>query len=292
MASSRDRQRALARAKLERQMARRAAAARRRRQIQAGIAAVVAVAVVIVGVVWLVRELSGDEKKPKPAATNASKTPGPCQYTDMPKDQKVKERKDVGKPEAGVEARAGVRVLTLDTNRGKITIELDAEKAPCNTESLAYLTGKKFLDNTSCHRLTNQGLFVLQCGDPSGTGRGGPSYQVNDENLPIGQNPAYPQGVVAMANSGSNTNGSQFFIIYKDSQLDPNYTVVGHVLEGLDVVEKVAKAGHDGSLDQTAGGGKPKQPVTIKTATVTAPQPKGGAAPDGSASPATEPSQS
>jgi len=292
VASSRDRQRALARAKLERQMARRAAAARRRRQIQAGIATVVAVVVVIAGIVWLVRELGGDDSKPRPAATSGPKTPGPCQYTDVPKDQKVKERKDVGKPQVGAEARSGARVLTMDTNQGKITIELDAEKAPCNAESLAYLAGKKFFDNSSCHRLTNQGLFVLQCGDPSGTGRGGPAYQVNDENLPIGQNPAYPKGVVAMANSGSNTNGSQFFIIYKDSQLDPNYTVVGRVLEGLDVVEKVAKAGHDGSLDQTAGGGKPKETVTIKTATVSAPQPKSGAMPDSSASPATEPSQS
>jgi peptidyl-prolyl cis-trans isomerase B (cyclophilin B) len=292
VASSRDRQRALARAKLERQMARRAAAARRRRQIQAGVAAVVAVAVVIAGVVWLVSELSGEEKKPKPAATNAPKTPGPCQYTDIPKDQKIKERKDVGKPEAGVEARAGVRIWTLNTNRGKITIELDAEKAPCTTESMAYLTGKKFFDNTSCHRLTNQGLFVLQCGDPSATGRGGPGYQLNDENLPIGQNPAYPKGVVAMANSGSNTNGSQFFIVYKDSQLDPNYTVVGRVMEGLQVVEKVAKAGHDGASGQNPGDGKPKQSVTIETATVTAPQPKGGDTPDSSASPATEPSQS
>jgi peptidyl-prolyl cis-trans isomerase B (cyclophilin B) len=288
VASSRDRQRALARAKLERQMARRAAAARRRRQIQAGIATVLAVAVVIAGIVWLVRELGGDDSKPRPAATSGPKTPGPCQYADVPKDQQVKERKDVGKPKAGVEARSGVRVLTLDTNQGRITMELDAEKAPCNTESLAYLAGKKFFDNSSCHRLTNQGLFVLQCGDPSGTGKGGPNYQVNDENLPIGQNPAYPKGVVAMANSGSNTNGSQFFIIYKDSQLDPNYTVVGRVIGGLDVVEKVAKAGHDGSLDQTAGGGKPKEKVTIKTATVTAPQPKTSP----SASPATEPSQS
>jgi peptidyl-prolyl cis-trans isomerase B (cyclophilin B) len=287
VASSRDRQRALARAKLERQMARRAAAARRRRQIQAGVAAVIAVAVVIAGVVWLVSELGGDDKKP--TATNASKTPSLCQYTDLPED-KTSGRKDVGKPEAGVEARTGTRIWTLNTNRGKIVIELDAKKAPCNTESLAYLTGKKFFDDTSCHRVTDQGLFVLQCGDPSATGRGGPSYQVNDENLPIGQNPAYPSGVLAMANSGSNTNGSQFFIVYKDSQLDPKYTIVGRVLEGIKVVEKVAKAGHDSS--QSQGDGKPKQSVTIKTATVTAPQPKGEDTPDGSASPATEPSQS
>lgn len=291
MASSRDRQRALARAKLERQMARRAAAARRRRQIQAGTAALVAVALVIVGVVWLVNELGGDENKAPKTATNAPKTPGPCQYSDVPKEQleQVKELKDVGKPEPGVEARSGVRILTLNTNRGAVKIEMDAEKAPCTTESLAYLTGKKFYDDTICHRLTDKGqLFVLQCGDPSGTGRGGPTYKINDENLPIGQNPAYPKGVVAMANSGANTNGSQFFIIYKDSQLPPNYTVVGRVLEGLEVVENVAKAGHDGSLDQSGGGGKPKQSVTIKTAAVTAPQPKSTT----SATPGTDPSKS
>ncbi|MGH3728427.1 MAG: peptidylprolyl isomerase [Micromonosporaceae bacterium] len=264
-------------------MARRAAAARKRRQIQAGIAAAVALVLVVLGGWWLVSEFSGSNpgKGNKKNSADGPKTPGPCKYKEMPEKErkKAKERKDVGTPKAGAEARKGVRMLTMNTNRGAITIELDAAKAPCNTESLSYLASKKFYDGSSCHRLTDQGLFVLQCGDPSGTGKGGPTYTVNDENLPIGENPAYPKGAVAMANSGPDTNGSQFFIIYKDTQLDANYTLVGEVTAGLDIVEKVAKAGHDGSMDQSAGGGKPKKPVDIKTATVTPAQPKGQASP-------------
>lgn len=265
-------------------MARRAAAARRRRQIQAGIAGAVAVVLVVLGSWWLINELRGDPaKKDNTAKPAASKTPGACEYKDLPKEGKSKERKDVGRPEAGAEARQGVRLLTLNTNRGAIKIQLDAEKAPCNTESISYLTGKKFYDGSPCHRLTTQGLSVLQCGDPTGTGRGGPAYTTNDENLPIKQKPAYPKGVVAMANSGPATNGSQFFIVYDDTQLDPNYTIVGEVVEGMDIVEKVAKAGVKG---KQPGDGAPKLSVEVKTATVTEPQPKdNGAA-------ATDPSKS
>ena len=271
MASSRERQRALARAKLERQMARRAAEARRRRQIQAGIAAAVALGLVIFGAVLLVKQFTGDDKadKTKPA-TSASKKPAACTYKKASaKELKAnKNRKDVGMPKAGDEARTGTKLFTLTTNRGTIKVELDAAKAPCNTESLSYLAGKKFFDNTSCHRLTTQGLYVLQCGDPSGTGAGGPTYTVNDENLPVGQTPAYPEGVVAMANGGPNTNSSQIFIVYKDSQLPPNYTIVGKVTSGLDVVKKVAKAGVTAG-GQQPGDGKPKLSVKIETARVT-----------------------
>ncbi len=272
MASSRDRQRALARAKLERQMARRAAEARRRRQIQAGIGAFVALVLVALGVFWLVKEYDfGGDKKDKSPAAGASKDPGACEYKDLPKDQKAaaKERKDVGLPKAGSEVREGVRTFTLTMNSGTVEIELDAAKAPCNTNSLAFLASKEFFDKSPCHRLTSQGLFVLQCGDPSGTGKGGPTYTTNDENLPTGQNPAYPKGVVAMANSGPGTNGSQFFIVYKDTQLDPAYTVIGKVTKGLEVIEAIAKAGIEGD----SGDGKPKKPVTITAATVTGPAP-------------------
>lgn len=285
MASSRERQRALARAKLERQMARRAAEARRRRQIQAGIAAVVAVGLVIVGAVLLVKQFGGEDKAShKKTATNAPKTPGPCKFKKASaKELKAnKNRKDVGMPKAGDETRSGTKLFTLKTNRGTIQVTLDAKKAPCNTESLAYLAGKKFFDGTSCHRLTTQGLYVLQCGDPSGTGSGGPTYTVNDENLPVGQTPAYPEGVVAMANSGPNTNSSQIFIVYKDSQLPPNYAIVGKVTTGLDVVKKVAKAGVKAG-GQQPGDGKPKLPLKIETATVAAP---------GESEPSTEPSKS
>ncbi|MGH3712435.1 MAG: peptidylprolyl isomerase [Micromonosporaceae bacterium] len=285
MASSRDRQRALARAKLERQMARRAAEARRRRQWQAGAAAFLALALIAGGIYWLVQEYDfGSDKGKKKGGDSAAKTPAACAYKPLPKEAPAKERKNVGAPKAGEEVREGVKTFTLNTTQGVIQIELDAAKAPCNTHSLSYLAGKKFYDGSPCHRLTTQGLFVLQCGDPSGTGMGGPSYTTNDENLPIGQNPAYPKGVVAMANSGADTNGSQLFIVYKDTQLDAKYTIVGTVTKGLDVVEKVAKAGVAG----TGADGKPKLAIKVTTATVT-----DGAAPVASKPPAsTEPSKS
>jgi peptidyl-prolyl cis-trans isomerase B (cyclophilin B) len=100
---------------------------------------------------------------------------------------------------------------------------------------------------------------VLQCGDPGGTGSGGPGYSFNDELNPAGK---YTPGVLAMANSGANTNGSQFFIVYKNTQLDPNYTIFGTVTKGLDVVDKVAKAGA-----ATGDDGKPKLAITLKTVT-------------------------
>jgi peptidyl-prolyl cis-trans isomerase B (cyclophilin B) len=119
--------------------------------------------------------------------------------------------------------------------------------------------------------MTNSGLFVLQCGDPSGTGSGGPGYQFGVENLPTGAKNPYPAGVLAMANSGSpDSNGSQFFIVYKDSQLGPDYTIFGKITKGLDVVSKIAAAGHDGSFDSGPGGGKPKKPVKLEKVTVAA----------------------
>jgi peptidyl-prolyl cis-trans isomerase B (cyclophilin B) len=104
---------------------------------------------------------------------------------------------------------------------------------------------------------------VLQCGDPSGTGSGGPGYTFNDENL---TGATYPKGTVAMANSGPNTNGSQFFLVFTDTQLSPNYTPFGRITSGLDVLEKVAKGGVNG----TGGDGAPKIPVQLKKVTVAA----------------------
>ncbi len=154
--------------------------------------------------------------------------------------------------------------IVLATNCGKITISLDA-KAPKTSSIMSFLAQNKFFDATKCHRLTTSGIFVLQCGDPAGDGTGSPGFSFADENLPAGTNGSYtyPRGTVAMANSGPNTNGSQFFLVYKDSPLPPNYSVWGTVSAGLDVIDAIAGAGTaDGS-----GDGAPKQPVTITTAT-------------------------
>ncbi|HEU5271997.1 MAG TPA: peptidylprolyl isomerase, partial [Jatrophihabitans sp.] len=125
-----------------------------------------------------------------------------------------------------------------------------------------YLINKKFYDNTGCPRSVNSGIFVVQCGDPTGTTAGGPTYTTKDENLAKAN---YTAGTLAMANAGANTNGSQFFFITKDSNgsLGKNYTVIGHVTGGLAILQKVAAGGDDGS--NQAGGGKPNIPLYFKT---------------------------
>ena len=147
---------------------------------------------------------------------------------------------------------------TIETGLGLLDVELDSEKAPCALNSLAFLAGHRYYDGTSCHRLTsNPTLKVLQCGDPSGTGTGGPGYRFPDENT---TGVRYTRGTVAMANSGPDTNGSQFFILYGDApDLPAAYPVIGRVRSGMEVVDKVAEAGTaNGSND-----GEPKQKITI-----------------------------
>ena len=157
--------------------------------------------------------------------------------------------------------------ITLETNCGEIEIAADGVSAPLTVISMTYLVRRGFLNNSPCHRLTTQGIFVLQCGDPTASGSGGPAWQVPDENLPTGTGNIYPAGSVAMANSGPNTNGSQFFIVYKDdSRLGPNYTLWGRVIRGLDIVKAVAALGSDNSY--RAGDGFPNQPITIERAIV------------------------
>lgn len=159
---------------------------------------------------------------------------------------------------------------SMSTNRGDIGIQLDNGKAPCTVNSFASLAQQGYFDGTTCHRLTTTpALGVLQCGDPSGTGTGGPGYRFGNE-YPTNQyrlsDPAlktpimYPRGTMAMANKGSGTNGSQFFLIYADSMLPPTYTAFGTIDEtGLATLDKVAAAGVDGAGDD----GKPAMAVTI-----------------------------
>jgi peptidyl-prolyl cis-trans isomerase B (cyclophilin B) len=283
VATNRERQqRAAARARLEREMTLRAEAAQRRRRLQAAIGAGAAVLLVIVGVVLLVTLTGNDKKKSSTAGSSpsASASPTSCQWKPKvdpsaspaaaPPPGSIK---DVGTPPASGEPRSGTQTMTITMNVGTVEVEVDTAHAPCTAASFTYLASKKFFDNTPCHRLTTQGIYVLQCGDPSGTGAGGPSYEFADENLPTDKRPAYPAGTVAMANAGAGTNGSQFFIVYKDiDQLPPNYTVWGKVTKGLDVVQKVADGGVDPADPSNPGDGKPKTKTTIQTLTVSAPQ--------------------
>lgn len=172
-------------------------------------------------------------------------------------------------PRSGAPAK-----VTIRTDRGDIPVTLDADKAPCTVNSFLSLADQGFFDRTRCHRLVTGGLNVLQCGDPSGTGAGGPGYEFKDELLRqdprlqpcLGQvDPqtnrqvcTYSAGTVAMANSGPDTNGSQFFLVYADSPLPAAYTVFGRMsAAGLKVVRGVAQHGN------AADGVAPKQSVTI-----------------------------
>ncbi len=150
--------------------------------------------------------------------------------------------------------------FTLVTNCGNIVITTVGAKAPFAMTSIAALAKGGYYDNSLCHRLTTQGLFVLQCGDPTATGRGGPQFTFPDENLPANTANNYPAGTVAMANSGPNTNGSQFFLVYANTTLAPSYTIWGTITSGLEIVKAIAKAGAAGG----APDGKPAKTIAIQ----------------------------
>jgi peptidyl-prolyl cis-trans isomerase B (cyclophilin B) len=157
------------------------------------------------------------------------------------------------------------RVITFTTNCGDIVIETFAKKAPITISMLTGLISARFYDQSICHRMINSTTAaLLQCGDPTDSGYGGPAFQFNDENLPKPIMSNYPAGTVAMANSGPNTNGSQFFIMAENTTLDPNYTVWGRVTKGLEIVKAVVATG---TLE---GGevGRPKVKIAIEKATV------------------------
>ena len=154
-------------------------------------------------------------------------------------------------------------VAKLHTDQGLIAFQALTAQAPCTTFSFRFLAEHQYYNRTHCHRLTTQGIYVLQCGDPTGTGSGGPGYSFNDENL---TGATYPAGTVAMANAGPDTNGSQFFIVWKDTKLPPDYTPFGRVTEGMAVLQKIAAAGDD---DQNGpGDGFPTLPVDFSSVTI------------------------
>jgi len=249
-------------------MAERATAARKRRHVQAGIGAGVALLLVIAGTVWLVGSLGDDEK------SGGQQTAGAlCVWKEVPAEQRSPTTKDVGLPPTIDPPNSGNQVMSIDTSFGPVEVTMDLTAVPCTAASFSHLAGKKFWDGTKCHRMFPG---MLQCGDPSAKGEGyretdgtgGPTYQFANENLPTDERPPYPAGVVAMANSGPDTNGSQFFFIYEDVQLSPDYTVLGKVTKGLDNIKKATAAGHDGAFDPQPGGGHPKSEILIKSLTM------------------------
>jgi len=306
VSSERDaRQRAAARAKLEREMAARREAARRKRLLQARIGGGVAAVVVLGAVIWIIVAATGGGSTPQAAASSGPTqctwqsdyaTPSPGEVSPSPLPSGIV---DVGTPPIDP-PRSGFQILTFDTNVGQVQVEMDLSKTPCTAASLAYLAGKGFYDNSSCHRLVAD-IFAVQCGDPSGTGSGGTTYRFDDENLPTNKLPAYHEGDVAMANTGQpGSNGTQFFFVYGTSQLQGNYSLWGHVISGEDVIKQVAAAGDDQAFAAEAGGGHPNQPFTFTKVTagpVTptsqyTPPPPATAVPSASASASAAPSAS
>ena len=141
-------------------------------------------------------------------------------------------------------AKKLAKTLTFSTNCGDIVIALNP-KAPQTVTNISTLANAGYYNKSLCHRLTTEGLFVLQCGDPTASGSGSPTGWKGyaNENLPKAGAKNYPAGTVAMANSGVGTNGSQFFLVYADTQLGPNYTIWGKITKGLDLGKKIGAVG-------------------------------------------------
>jgi len=171
----------------------------------------------------------------------------------------------VGVPPVKPRFKGNAYLATIKTSQGTIRLALLNNKATCTVNSFLYLASKNYFSNTPCHRLTTTGIYVLQCGDPTGSGSGGPGYKFANENTAAAQ---YTQGTVAMANAGPGTNGSQFFLVYRNSTTLPaNYTPFGKIVSGLGIIQNVAKAGSDNANGQ--GDGHPKEKVTIESVTFT-----------------------
>ncbi|MFF4036060.1 peptidylprolyl isomerase [Streptomyces sviceus] len=270
MVTQEQRKRQLAREKFLRQQQRRTAARRKARARNSVIASVLGV--ILVGSVALYASgvMKDDDKanassETSPSAAATSKAPDPC---EKPAAGKVETQSWKKEPAMSIDKSAKY-TLDLATTCGKIDIALKASAAPHTVNSFDFLANKGFFDHTKCHRLTTNGIYVLQCGDPTGSGSGGPGYTIPDENLKDKslKSNVYPAGTVAMANTGqAHTGGSQFFLVYQDSQLPPSYTPFGTISEsGMKVLKKIAAAGESTG----AGDGAPNATVVINKATVT-----------------------
>ncbi|MGH3960743.1 protein kinase domain-containing protein [Mycobacterium sp.] len=277
--------------KLERQLERRDQQARRRRilSIAAGSAGAVAVVAAVATTVWYTNHEHHKTQGSAAAGNSAGATPTPsglpgapplpsftpsagvgtdCQYPASPEPAS----KQANPPRTGKVPTDPAQVsVSMVTDRGNVGLMLANNESPCTVNSFVSLAQQKFFDNTQCHRLTTSPtLGVLQCGDPTGNGAGGPGYQFANEYPTDQYQPdepkmheavVYPHGTLAMANAGPNTNGSQFFMVYNDSLLPPEYTVFGTIQEdGLATLDKIAK-------DGVRGGGEDGPPATAVTIT-------------------------
>ncbi|MDD4866379.1 MAG: peptidylprolyl isomerase [Mycobacterium sp.] len=291
-----EQRRATAKRKLERQLERRAKQARRRRIVVVAVGSVAAMAVIVAVVIAVINNRHDHRSNTATPATSATgsaaqtTTATPPQAGAVPPLPPFKPSASVGAncrypassepaakqvkpPRTGKVPTDPAQVsASMMTSQGPIGLLLANNESPCTVNSFASLAGQKYFDDTKCHRLTTSPtLSVLQCGDPNGQGTGGPGYHFANE-YPTDQYPPnnpklnkpvlYPRGTLAMANAGPNTNGSQFFLVYQDSQLPPQYTVFGTIqADGLATLDKIAKGGVAGGGDD----GPPATAVTIKS---------------------------
>ncbi|MFE5877579.1 peptidylprolyl isomerase [Rhodococcus sp. NPDC056506] len=287
---SNEQRREAAKRKLERQLERRAERARKRKQMTiAGTAlGVVVVVGVVGGLIWLSNRSDDDANTTNTAADDSSLTPQTagampaglstpladtvsCSY---PADGATASKANNPPRTDGIPTTApdATPSISVETSQGNIGLTLDGTKSPCTVNSFVSLAQQDYFNDTTCHRMTTSPtLQVLQCGDPSGTGTGGPGYGFDNEfpttayatTDPAAQEAVtYARGTVAMANTGApGSNGSQFFLVYGDSQLPPQYTVFGTIDEtGLATLDKVAAGG-----STPEGDGKPNLTTDIKT---------------------------
>ncbi|MBB5935616.1 peptidylprolyl isomerase [Streptomyces zagrosensis] len=292
MVSQDQRRRQLAREKLERQQQRRTTAQTRGRRRNIVIASSLALVLAAGVVAYAATSLGGDSDDKSDRVSEADKGKDSAKSKA---DEKAKAAKadPCGKPAPGAPAKLSWKKepkLTIDTSAdytmnlgttcGDITIDLDAKNAPHTVNSFNFLAGKGYFNHTRCHRLTNQGIYVLQCGDPNGNGTGSPGYTIPDENLkdPKLKGNVYPAGTIAMANrynpkpakgesKNENSGGSQFFVVYQDSELPPYYTPFGTLKGNKNALKKITDAGAM-SPDPQTGNTAPKATVVINKATV------------------------
>lgn len=284
-----EQRREAAKRKLERQLERRAQRARKRKQLTIA-GSIIGVVVIVAGIALVYTLTKGEDDQTAASASSTSSAPADppgaplpeakpkpesvnCQYgpAAAPADKPANPPRTDGILTTGNNASVS---LSVATNQGPIGLTLNNAESPCTVNSFVSLASQGFFDGTTCHRLTTApSLKVVQCGDPSGTGNGGPGYQFaneypTDQYAPEDQNAQFPvdykRGVIAMANAGPNTNGSQFFLVYGNSQLPPQYTIFGTIDEtGLQTLDKVAAAGIEGGASQPDG--KPALPLDLQT---------------------------
>ena len=248
-------------------------------------AAVVIVA--LVGGIWFLATRSPEEEEIQAEETSAADTPTEAPTAEALSGKRAKPlgetvtceydetgdaSRDVPTPQGKNIPAKGEVTVNFATKQGDIEMTLDRSLAPCTVNAITDMISAKYYDDTVCHRMTEGSLSVLQCGDPTGKGSGGPGFQFANEyptdeadDASMSQPALYPKGSIAMANAGEDTNGSQFFINYKDSQLPPAYTYFGDLTEkGQKTIDAIAAKGvKDGQSD-----GAPAEEVRITKATV------------------------